>query len=231
MKAPAAAASRPARGRSSRCGIRDWYAKRAIGEHEIRQNRLIWPAIAALILGLVLQVVGCKTPEERHRLLTIFFDGVPPLYPVEPEPLPGEPEEGDTPQVARAAAVNSNASVHGPVAEKECDQCHSSRYSNQLKLERPELCWSCHDREDFAGAVVHGPFSAGFCQGCHDPHRSQYAYLLVSDEADLCLGCHEQSDLADIVDHRSGEGRLCQSCHDPHASDRKYMLKSDEDSP
>ena len=195
----------------------------------IRRKSPIWTAIAALTLGLVVQGVGCATPEERHRLLTIFFDGVPPLYPEEPELLLEEPDEGISPQIARARAVSLTASVHGPVAEKECDQCHSSRYSNRLKAEKEDLCWTCHDPEDFAGAVVHGPFAAGFCQACHDPHRSKYEHLLLSDKADLCESCHEQYDVAAIPEHSSGEDRLCQSCHDPHAAERKFMLKADED--
>jgi predicted CXXCH cytochrome family protein len=195
----------------------------------IRRKLLIWTAIAALTLGLVVQGIGCATPEERHRILTIFFDGVPPLYPEKIEPLPEDLEEGNAPQVARVRATNRIVSVHGPVAEKECDQCHSSRYSNKLKVEKEELCWTCHDREDFVGEVVHGPFAAGFCQACHDPHRSQYDYLLVSDKTDLCKSCHEQYDMAAISEHSSGEDRLCQSCHDPHAAERKFMLKGNED--
>ncbi|MBW2691403.1 MAG: hypothetical protein JRE57_02045 [Deltaproteobacteria bacterium] len=196
----------------------------------IRRKPPIWTAIAALTLGLALQGVGCATPEERHRLLTIFFDGVPPLYPEEPEPIPEEPDEGVSPRIARARAASRTASVHGPVAEKECDQCHSSRYSNKLKAEKEELCWTCHDPEDFAGEVVHGPFAAGFCQACHDPHRSKFEYLLISDKTDLCESCHVQYDMAAIPEHSSGEDRLCQSCHDPHAAARKFMLKGDEDS-
>jgi predicted CXXCH cytochrome family protein len=210
-------------------GIRDRYANREIEEHGIRPNRPIWTAIAALALALAVQGIGCATPEERHRILTLFFDGVPPLYPEESELAPEGFEEGEPQQLARAPVVNPIASVHGPVAEKECDQCHSTRYSNELKAEKEDLCWTCHDREDFAGEVVHGPFSASFCQACHDPHRSQYEFLLVSDRADLCVGCHEQYDMAVIAEHSSGEDRLCQSCHDPHAADRKYMLKSNED--
>jgi predicted CXXCH cytochrome family protein len=182
-----------------------------------------------LTLGLAVQGIGCATPEERHRILTIFFDGVPPLHPVEPALVPEGLEEGDTLQLALPRPAERKVSVHGPVAEKECDQCHLSQYSNRLKVEKEALCWTCHDREDFAGEVVHGPYEAGFCQACHDPHRSQYEHLLVSDSKDLCEGCHEQYDMAALVEHSSGEDRLCQSCHDPHASDRKYMLKENED--
>jgi predicted CXXCH cytochrome family protein len=211
-------------------GIRGWPANREIEGCVIRRKPPIWTAIAVLTLGLALQVFGCATPEERHRLLTIFFDGVPPLYPEEPEWVLEDPEEGETPQAKPAVAVNLNASVHEPYGNKECEECHSTRYSNQLKAEGEDLCWTCHDREDFSDEVVHGPFAAGFCQGCHEPHRSEYEYLLVSDRADLCEGCHERYDMAAIPEHSGGDERLCQSCHDPHAAERKYMLKGNEDS-
>lgn len=230
MKTPVVFASRSVRGQSTCRRIGDRYAGSESKEHGIRPNRPIWMAIAALALGLAVQSVGCTTPEQRHRILTIFFDGVPPLYPVEPAPLRESFEAGESPEPARAPVVNRIVSVHGPVAEKECDQCHSSRYSNRLKAEKEDLCWTCHDRAGFVGEVIHGPFEAGFCQGCHEPHRSQYEFLLVSDKADLCEGCHEQYDMAVIAEHRSGEADLCQSCHDPHAADRKYMLKRNEDS-
>jgi len=184
-----------------------------------------------LALGLAVQGIGCSTPEERHRILTIFFDGVPPLHPAEPEPVLEAAEPEPSLDAEAEAPVPSEASIHGPYADKDCEQCHSSRKSNRLKLERPALCWSCHDEEDFAGSVVHGPFAAGYCQGCHDPHRSPNPYLLVRPEADLCKGCHEQYDTEGVAGHRSDDERLCQSCHDPHASDLQYMLKGNEDSP
>jgi predicted CXXCH cytochrome family protein len=227
VKMPAGSTGGPVRGQLTCRGIHDRYANREIEEHGIRPNRPIWAAIAALVLALAAQGTGCATPEERHRILTLFFDGVPPLHPVEPVPAL---ETGESPQLARAAFADPITSVHGPVADKECEGCHSTQYSNRLIAEKEELCWTCHDPEDFSGEVVHGPFVAGFCRSCHDPHRSQYEFLLVSDAADLCEGCHEQYDMALIPEHSSSEDRLCQSCHDPHAADRKYMLKGNEDS-
>lgn len=206
--------------------VRGWPATEG---RVIRRKPLIWTAIAVLTLGLVLQGIGCATPEERHRLLTIFFDGVPPLHLEEFEPIPQEIDEEVAQSVTRERVGERIVSVHGPVAEKECDQCHASRYSNKLKVEKEKLCWTCHDPEDFAGEVVHGPFSAGFCQACHDPHRSKHEYLLVSDRTDLCKSCHQQYDVAAIPEHSGAEDRLCQSCHDPHAGARKFMLKADED--
>jgi predicted CXXCH cytochrome family protein len=160
-------------------------------------------------------------------MLTFLFDGVPPLHPKEPEPSPEQLVEGigerDLPQPTGVQI----SSVHGPVASKECDQCHSSERSNRLVEPKQDLCWSCHDREDFPGEVVHGPVAAGFCDGCHDPHRSKHPYLLVRAETELCEGCHDQFSYAALAEHRTAKGDDCQSCHDPHAAGRQYMLKRD----
>ena len=132
------------------------------------------------------------------------------------------------------AEIGTKAWVHGPVGAGICTVCHTpatgKKHEFTFAAEKEELCWTCHDPEDFEGAVVHGPFAAGFCQACHDPHRSKFEYLLVSDKTDLCESCHEQYDMAAIPEHGSGEDRLCQSCHDPHAAERKYMLKGNEES-
>jgi predicted CXXCH cytochrome family protein len=186
--------------------------------------------LVAVAVGAAVQSLGCATPEQRHRVLTFFFDGVPPLYPEEAEPMPGEPVDGQEQQLAQVRSTASDASVHGPVAERECDGCHLTEGSNRLRAEREDLCWSCHDQEDFFGEVVHGPVASGYCVGCHDPHRSDHPTLLMRAPADLCEHCHDEHNFEDLPDHRVEQGDDCQSCHDPHTASRKYMLKSDEES-
>lgn len=187
----------------------------------------MWMVIAVLALGLAVQSIGCATDEQRHRMLTILFDGVPPLPPLEPVPVSEEFAEGDEGRLAGKKGARPILSVHGPVAKKECEQCHAGRFSNKLKAEREDLCWNCHDPENFTGEVIHGPVAAGYCQGCHDPHRSVYEFLLISDAADLCVSCHEQYDIVAVAEHRDIETDRCQSCHDPHAAELKFMLKRD----
>jgi predicted CXXCH cytochrome family protein len=179
-------------------------------------------AIAALASA---QTLGCATPEQRHRVLTFFFDGVPPLHPEEPAQVAESATQPTLSEVTDLPMV----SVHGPVAQKECEQCHASARSNRLVEPKQDLCWSCHEREDFPGEVVHGPVAAGFCDACHDPHRSKHRFLLVRAQAELCDGCHDQSSFAAIAEHRATNGDDCQRCHDPHAADRQYMLKTDEE--
>jgi len=197
---------------------------------KIHSKRLISLALVAVASGAAAQSTGCATPEQRHRVLTFFFDGVPPLHQEEPELAPEEILVEQPTQMARAMPRTRPLSIHGPVAEKECSECHASDYSNQLKKPKEDLCWTCHDRDDFTGTVVHGPVAAGFCDGCHDPHRSAHDYLLVSSREELCTRCHDQTSYARIAEHRAERGDDCQGCHDPHASDRKYMLKRDDES-
>jgi predicted CXXCH cytochrome family protein len=178
----------------------------------------------------VLQSSGCATPEQRHRVLTFFFDGVPPLASDVPEAPSIDLLNEDGSQFDVIEQAGSSYSVHGPVADKECDQCHESAFSNRLKEEGPLLCWSCHDPEDFPGDRVHGPVAGGFCNGCHDPHRSPNPFLLVSSREEICSHCHDQQTFAAIEDHRAEQGNDCQRCHDVHASDRRYMLMDDADS-
>ena len=211
-------------------GARDRSGARAEKEQTIHPKRLIALGVAAVAMGAAVQSLGCATPEQRHRVLTFFFDGVPPLYPEEPEPMPDEGVNGRDPQLAQVRPAASDISVHGPVAMRECDACHASEYSNVLIAEKEDLCWACHDQEDFGGEVVHGPVAAGFCDGCHDPHRSDHRSLLVRAPADICEYCHNTLNFESLPDHRVEQGDDCQSCHDPHAAGRKYMLMSDEES-
>jgi predicted CXXCH cytochrome family protein len=187
--------------------------------------------MVAVAVGAAVQVLGCATPEQRHRVLTFFFDGVPPLYPEEPETMLGEPVDGQEPQSLPSRPTVSDASVHPPVQERECGGCHETDRSNRLKAKKEDLCWICHEREDFVGNVVHGPVASGYCLGCHDPHRSDHPFLLMRSPADLCENCHDAFNFESLPEHRLEQGDDCKSCHDPHAAGREYMLKSDEESP
>jgi len=202
---------------------------RACGGREliIGSERLIGLAMVAVAAVASAQSLGCATPEQRHRLLTIFFDGVPPLR-TEPTRRSSEfPDYAEASELPRFRSKGAIVSVHGPVSSKRCDLCHVSRYSNRLTDEIENLCWSCHEAEDFPGEVFHGPVAAGLCIGCHDPHRSRYPFLLLSSQAEICQKCHDDYSFSELALHRSEQGDDCISCHDPHAAGREYMLKRD----
>ncbi len=72
--------------------------------------------------------------------------------------------------------------VHGPVAVRDCLACHdphSSRYPSLLKVEKSELCATCH-REKRLAADLHDK-AIGHkmqCTDCHDPHDGNARYFL-----------------------------------------------------
>ncbi len=173
---------------------------------------------AAIGIGVVAALLtGCDATT-RHRVLTFFFDGVPPLK------LPGEVEA----KPAAAAAVPAQAGPaqyfeHGPYAAKLCNGCHEEGAGNALVLPRDQLCFRCHDLK-LDRKYVHGPIASGGCLVCHDPHSSQYPHLLVSESDGFCFTCHDRESVAKNAAHADLREQ-CTTCHDAHMSDRKYLLK------
>jgi predicted CXXCH cytochrome family protein len=158
-----------------------------------------------------------------------FFDDVPPLHaPEEVEPTPEEIQQMLAEVSPDELPPGWIVSVHDPVASKDCDDCHESRYSNRLVADTQNICWECHELDDFEGEYLHGPVESGYCVGCHQPHKSPFPYLLVRSEADLCSQCHDQETYPEIDAHTLEKGSDCQRCHDPHAGDREYMLREDD---
>lgn len=167
-------------------------------------------AIAALLS------FGCSA-ESRHTVLTVFFDGVPPLEVPPPEGL-AETADGPVERVSRVGFGG-----HGPYAARMCGACHQSAATNKLVVPVEELCFRCHDiRMD--KKYIHGPLASGGCKACHDPHSSRYRYLLVSESDDFCFHCHEEQVVAAIPAH-GGSDQSCTACHDAHMSNQKYLLR------
>ncbi|MEW6117898.1 MAG: cytochrome c3 family protein [Nitrospirota bacterium] len=154
------------------------------------------------------------TEEQKYRVLSFFFDGVPP--PVkESGQEPGE-------EASKTTAVRQRFTAHGPYAARFCDACHL-RGSNKLLMPVEELCLNCHTLST-AKKKLHGPLAAGSCNVCHDPHGSSYRYLLVSDSKTFCYHCHNQSDVMRRPVHQ-GTDLECTMCHDAHAADSEFLLK------
>jgi predicted CXXCH cytochrome family protein len=178
--------------------------------------------ILVVLLGLCL-AVGCATPEARYRVLSLFFDEVPLPESMQPPAPPEEAPVVETAALTRARRPRIEWVMHEP----ECEECHSSKATKLPFLPAPELCWECHDEEDFVEEVSHGPFAAGACLECHSPHKSPNPTLLVLAVPDLCGKCHDATTFPGIDGHRSEQGDDCVECHDPHAGPSEYMLASD----
>lgn len=133
---------------------------------------------------------------------------------------------------------------HVPVAEGMCTFCHDPHQSdNPKQLNFPpnsELCFNCHDSEEFEGPTTHGPVGEGQCLKCHDPHTSDHAYQLRAEPPDLCFGCHNRAlkdpkgrtlpapkntfrdDTLNL--HPPFEAGMCLGCHLPHAGANYRLL-------
>lgn len=186
--------------------------------HRVSRRAPSWLIAALLSVAACVQAPGCAGPEARFRVLSIFFDGVPD---------PSAPKETDKPGAAadKSQEKQPELSVHGPYAERKCDLCHESRFSNKLKTDKSKLCGTCHSGEQFEGKVIHGPVGVANCAACHEPHRSQFPHLLRAEGSGVCLKCHTVETFEQLDRHRAEKGEDCVSCHAPHASDKPHLLK------
>jgi predicted CXXCH cytochrome family protein len=160
-------------------------------------------------------LLGCSTPR-GHRVLTFFFDGVPPL--AAPAPVASHAPAVTATSVRRAGE-------HGPFVARLCDACHEPGRGNALVAPKDQLCLKCH-AIDLTRRYVHGPLLAGDCGVCHDPHRSAYPSLLVAESRTFCVRCHDRASLRSVEGHDGS--RTCVSCHDAHGADRPVLLKAEE---
>lgn len=182
-------------------------------------GKLVWPLV--MLAGLL--CAGCSE-SERHRVLSYFFDGVPPL--------PGEDveqTESDDPQDPRRRRVEPTWFLHEP--QSNCERCHGSQkqknFSRQVNLVTPlpTLCYECHDMPHGGMGWVHGPVASGQCVICHEPHRSLHRFLLKRPEPQICLQCHEEASLHEIPGHGQASYQACLDCHAGHNSFAKHLLE------
>jgi predicted CXXCH cytochrome family protein len=169
---------------------------------------------AALLVSLVAGLSLACDATSRHKVLTYFFDGVPPLE------IPGaEPAPGAVTPASRPISFQE----HGPYAAKQCTACHNQDAGNALVAPPNQLCGHCHALQ-LDKPYIHGPLASGDCLVCHDPHSSPYRPLLVSQSDSFCFQCHDRNDISNSPEHANLE-ETCTTCHDAHMSNRKYLLK------
>jgi predicted CXXCH cytochrome family protein len=150
------------------------------------------------------------------------------------------PEEAPADATADAAATTEGqpeltlpvpryASVHRPVVERRCGECHLTTGLMQVRDDLAEACEACHERF-FGDDIEHSPIADGECRSCHTLHRSKHDHLLVAPAGETCLDCHDSAEDLSEEAHGQPDAEHCTRCHDPHFGESPY-LKADQPEP
>lgn len=205
-----------------------------------------------LALGVAASLTGCD-PQSRHRALTFFFTGVPPLE--EEKPVKKSNDQLPSPAaevLPQPAAKGAGALFSHPVwVAGICAPCHESTgvfrtpgvkktaatafttgggKPGRLTLAKKEICTQCHKDKTPQRAAndnlwLHDTAAKGECLACHDPHQSNYARNLLQPPSIICLPCHQKGAFLTTPAHRRGE--TCLSCHNPHIGINKNLLTAE----
>jgi predicted CXXCH cytochrome family protein len=135
----------------------------------------------------------------------------------------------------KAAMLYDN--VHGPVAKRNCEQCHAPANSAEpfsLKSAGYETCMACHYdviTKFLNQSYLHWPLADGKnCMNCHTPHASSDKKLMRGSVQEVCGKCHADT-LArqerSATKHPPIAEGNCGDCHQPHSSDYQFMMKDD----
>lgn len=179
-----------------------------------------------IIFSFVISIViaGCSVGD-RHKVLTLIFDGVPEL--IDYELL----AYNDSVAVGNALAdsiyqanlppeekIKNENSIHPPFLLRACDKCHKSKGGGQFQKPQPDLCYQCHQNFNEKYANLHAPVGGGFCTECHHPHESKNSKLLRKKDRALCFKCHNEARVLAVSFHTKIGNKNCTICHDPHGS-------------
>lgn len=172
-----------------------------------------------LLVLLATQWLGCSSsPEERYKVLSFFFDGVPD---------PNASKVSETDEFGERTTVARTGSVHKPFAENKCDACHASATGKFEDFDKVDVsaCAKCHQETRTQYAYMHGPVATGECRLCHSPHESSVKFLMNDASPALCVSCHDAEFLPQNIDHEIS--RDCLECHVGHGGEKRMLLRAD----
>lgn len=192
-----------------------------------------YAAAFGFALFLLVTAGGCGTPDHRRALLSRFFDGVPgsrttrTLVVAETSKPPTNVLSNRFPRAASGGPpAELVVSIHAPYGNRQCQECHSARFSHALRAPRDQLCQGCHPKTVAEAPYVHSPVRNGECLVCHHPHTTESPHLLVKKAAEMCLQCHDADLLSTVEGHQNAARAECTTCHDPHRGSREYLLRN-----
>ena len=202
------------------------------GDSRAYSHRAGWCAAAVLPLMVAALIVAACSPEVRHRTLTFFFDGVPPLEVGIPHievQAPGDLLAGAALEPPERVEAMKRFYNHPPYKDNRCAGCHDVDAGGLLKTAREGLCQSCHPETPAKKKYVHGPVAVNGCLACHRYHRALHPKVLIDDAQTLCFHCHETGELRTDEHHATIEEEPCIDCHDAHGGDDRFFLIQKEE--
>jgi len=197
-------------------------------------TRIRLAKVALVAVGLLFAAGLTCDKSPRHKVLTFFFDGVPPSTGV--ACIDARSEETQNIGQFAQGPTGPRTYKHKPwkPPETECEVCHGewgkqAEVNSKVPLvtEPPQLCFKCHPDMDYSDSteVVHGPVAVAQCLFCHHHHVSENAHLLKKPAPQLCFECHEERDIASIPDHSAEAASDCLRCHAGHSTSKKMLLR------
>ena len=168
--------------------------------------------ISCLLLFFSLVGSGCD-PVTKYRILTVFFDGVPPL---------------DAPGAEKTAETETNGTGSQAPPQQEAKQREPAAVEKGMK--RAEI-----PPKPVAAQVQHPPYAMKMCDGCHETTKNStgasIGFTLLQEKNRLCAMCHDQMSQEELRKkyawvHGPVQYGACTECHHPHESANPYMLKA-----
>lgn len=177
-------------------------------------------------------LIAAGETSRKQKWLRFFFDGVPDPNAKTNQPAIQYDEDGrplvatESKQIDLTPTNVPAFTHHPPYANRECSECHLSKYSPELKAPEKDVCFACHDDFFEKAKFKHQPAENGECSACHDPHGSPFPKMVKKVGKESCMECHD--DFSKKFKHTPVENGECLSCHNPHASQfAKLTIKQD----
>lgn len=184
--------------------------------------------LCTILLSVLILLLACSK-KSRYRVLTFFFDGVPPpistLVDEATEPIPDFVDEADS--QADSVARLARAPVqypHPPYRNGKCGSCHNPADSQLFKTPQEGLCLSCHAELIADKIYLHGPVAVNACLNCHHHHASIHPKVLLRDINETCSQCHDLDDVKSGAHHDTIADGTCVACHNPHGGENRFFL-------
>jgi|GEM_PF-1748666 len=194
-------------------------------------RRSAWRPLLSLVLAGIIAVIGVSacSEQDRHAVLDVLFDGVPPYIPPEDrarlraQAQAEAVEQAKQEQAKRAARTKTVRKIsrftHGPFAAKECGNCHDLAASSGFRTSGANLTSMPGAGGELAEAGRLRLPVVKLCVRCHSdfsPQAPENAGLRMHGPVGVgwCVACHQaHSSAYEHLVHADPPAKLCTQCH------------------